>query len=522
VRLRFGPIGRALRASLLAGLLLAAFGSGVRAADPRSSIGGTVYLDKNRDGQPSGKPGLEGVEVRLDGQGRSDRARSGPKGGYGFDDLKAGSYDVTVIPPPGYETSTEPLLVVTVDGRNSTRVLNFGLSPLRPTATPTATTTPTATAVPRTATPTATRTPSPAEATPTATGTAVGGGRGGPGLPNIASLSPLRYAPGRDRASQIGGWTSGNTIALGVPFRSQLDGSDFAKVNCGPASLAMALAAFGIDLHPDTIRDYVNFLTQNADPDSGTSLDALARIAREAGLASLDLYGRGSYRTWTVDLVRDHIRQGHPVITLARYQSLPGNASSRAEADHYIVVTGLAGDDFIYNDAAFIGRAGYALMISAEDLERAWQFSSIPGNGMALTLEGEPTIPAWLAARRGPGPPTAPEVHGESRADGPVQADAAAPIEEPTEPAATPTEVATKRKRAPSTRRTAAAKPASTPVEDAAGRAAEPVEAASPVGPFQAAALALLLGLGGSGLAGRRWTKLLPGTLAALRRRRDR
>lgn len=157
--------------------------------------------------------------------------------------------------------------------------------------------------------------------------------------------------------------------------------------------------------------------------------------------------------------------------------------------------------------------------LGAEDLQRAWQFSSIPGNSMALTLAGEPTIPAWLKAGRRSESPTAAEIHREARPDGPVEADSAALIEESTEPAATPAELATKRKPAPSARRTAAAKCASTAIETVADRAAEPVEAASPVGPLSAALLTLLLGFG---LAGWRRSKLLPVTLGALRRRRDR
>ena len=40
--------------------------------------------------------------------------------------------------------------------------------------------------------------------------------------------------------------------------------------------------------------------------------------------------------------------------------------------DHYIVLTGLAGDDFVYNDAAYSTEYGYNLLISPAQLERAW------------------------------------------------------------------------------------------------------------------------------------------------------
>ena len=102
---------------------------------------------------------------------------------------------------------------------------------------------------------------------------------------------------------------------------------------------------------------------------------------------------------WDLDLVRQHVGPGHPVITLTRYQSLPGNANSQFLTDHYVVITGLSGDDFIYNDPAFGSNAGYGLLISGPDLERAWVFSSIPGHSLALALDGDAQIPDWLRRR---------------------------------------------------------------------------------------------------------------------------
>ena len=37
------------------------------AADEKSSIGGTVYFDRNRDGSPASDPGLRGIQVSLVG-----------------------------------------------------------------------------------------------------------------------------------------------------------------------------------------------------------------------------------------------------------------------------------------------------------------------------------------------------------------------------------------------------------------------------------------------------------------------
>ena len=85
----------------------------------------------------------------------------------------------------------------------------------------------------------------------------------------------------------------------------------------------------------------------------------LSRIAREAGLTPMDLYSdRGGYRNWSTDAVRWHVQQGHPVITLVKYRNLPGHTSSLSDFDHYIVISGLTPNGFIYNDGAFATTLG--------------------------------------------------------------------------------------------------------------------------------------------------------------------
>jgi hypothetical protein len=417
--------------------------SAALAADEKSEIGGTVYFDRNRDGSPGGgDPGLKGVQVSLTGPKGSRKDTTDAKGGYNFDGLPAGQYTITVTPPSGHQLTTSPSIQAKVDGKNAVRVVDFGIATQAstPTPTPSATSTAKASATP---TPSATSTsttsntlqrpnaagsPQPdvsvlealdlaldEPADPAGSSTAVvgvtltitptatpNGGRGG--IPDdvrlrAASLEPLRYAVGRDRLTAIKRYETGETIWLRVPFRTQMDGTYFSPVNCGPAALSMAMAAFGVDLDPSSIREYVNFLSGNVDPDSGTSLDHIARVAREAGLRTLDLYGARGYRAWDLDLVRQHVAQGHPVITLTRYQSLPGNANSNFFSDHYVVISGLSGDDFIYNDPSFGSSAGHGLLISGTDLERAWEFSSIPGHSLALAAGVDAQIPEWLRQR---------------------------------------------------------------------------------------------------------------------------
>src|SRR5205823_11133158 len=79
---------------------------------------------------------------------------------------------------------------------------------------------------------------------------------------------------------------------------------------------------------------------------------------------------------------------GHPVVTLVKYRGLPAHAGSMSDFDHYIVIAGLSGNDFIYNDAAYLGDRGYGMLISPSDLERAWDYSSVPRHGMAISFKG--------------------------------------------------------------------------------------------------------------------------------------
>jgi hypothetical protein len=149
----------------------------------------------------------------------------------------------------------------------------------------------------------------------------------------------------------------------------------------------MVLAAFGLEVGPSQVRDYLNSVIDNYNTDLGTSLDVLARIGREAGLTPMDLYSdQGGYRNWSPEAVRWHVQQGRPVITLVKYRNLPGHGQSLSEFDHYIVISGLTPNGFIYNDAAFASTLGYGLEISDVELQFAWENSSIPHHALALGL----------------------------------------------------------------------------------------------------------------------------------------
>jgi hypothetical protein len=72
-----------------------------------------------------------------------------------------------------------------------------------------------------------------------------------------------------------------------------------------------------------------------------------------------------------------------------------------------VVITGLAGDDFVYNDAAYATEYGRNLLISPAELEQAWADSSNPRHAVAIGLGDGlrplPTVPRRLLPEAVPG-----------------------------------------------------------------------------------------------------------------------
>ena len=368
----------------------------------RSAISGRVVLDSNLDGSAArDEARVSDLVIRIKGPGVDTTTSTDETGRYSFDRLRAGQYTLTPQLPNWLVSLRTASAAVTVNGTGDVRLDLYvarrdQVTPT-PTHTPTFTPTPTATAAPSmTPTPSSTPTPDPdATASPTPTGTP---------RPLVTSLQGLRYAPGRSSPTMVQAVRTDRALWLGVPFLTQIDGTLYSEVNCGPASIAMVLGAFGVKATPSYLRDYVNYLSGTYSPDEGTSLYHLARLAREVGLEVRNLHGQGGYFRWNVETLRQEILAGRPVVTLVKYRALPGHGGTEVDWDHYIVITGLSGDDFIYNDAAFATERGYGLLISPADLEQAWDYSSLPRHGMAVGLAGGTLPQLPLALSGGPRP----------------------------------------------------------------------------------------------------------------------
>ncbi len=174
-------------------------------------------------------------------------------------------------------------------------------------------------------------------------------------------------------------------VRLQVPYRSQLDGSIYAGANCGPASAGMILEYFGLKVETQELRTLANRIQGVYHPNTGVAIEVLESILELYGLTGLDLKQGKALRRWSLDLVRDHLRAGHPVVPQLRYNLLPNREDYRDPDDHYVVLTGYYGDQFFYNDPIDKDGVGYDRVLSAEALLRAWANSSEPMAAFAVS-----------------------------------------------------------------------------------------------------------------------------------------
>lgn len=184
-------------------------------------------------------------------------------------------------------------------------------------------------------------------------------------------------------------------VMLDVPYRDQLDGSRYALANCGPTSLAMVLDYYGIDASLWDLRVRAMRAQHSWVDDEGGYSDSygvfvynLAAVAESFGLRAEGLWAHeGSridhLREWQPDDLRRVLHKGHPAIVQVQYGALPGRDGSSVRVDHYLVIHGLVGRDFVYNDP--LGSSGGPNMtISEDDLFHAMSRASTPRVGFAL------------------------------------------------------------------------------------------------------------------------------------------
>jgi hypothetical protein len=181
--------------------------------------------------------------------------------------------------------------------------------------------------------------------------------------------------------------TAMNIFHVFAPYRSQLDGSAYAEANCGPTTLGMALDAFGISVPPNQVRAEALDAQHMHGNGTGTLITALAQVAQNHGLQALDLFADdGSINRWTLDDIRSHLQREQPVIVQVRYRSLPGRGGAYYFGDHYILVTGIVGDGFLYNDPINVDGLGWDRVISGGALETAMNASDARYSHAAVAI----------------------------------------------------------------------------------------------------------------------------------------
>lgn len=183
-------------------------------------------------------------------------------------------------------------------------------------------------------------------------------------------------------------------LMLSVPYRTQFDGSAYAGSNCGPSAIAMVLAAYGRDVPTQRLRDRANQLLGVYDPNSGTRIEDLAQIVREHGLTTVGPQNVKVTRRWTLEEARQELLAGRPVVALVYYPLLP-NHPGGASTGHYIVLVGLAGEDFLFSDPATRDGSGSYVPITARQLERAWNYGRNPFSAFSVGPGPEDGSPPW-------------------------------------------------------------------------------------------------------------------------------
>jgi hypothetical protein len=176
-------------------------------------------------------------------------------------------------------------------------------------------------------------------------------------------------------------------VWLKVPYTSQLDGSPWSAANCGPTAVSMLLEAHRIRVAPAEVRRHVMSLQGTVNcHDCGVFIEHLASAVDRFGLRASGLQeSNGTLAKWSIPEIRDVLRAGQPVLPQVMYRHLPGREDAPYWGDHYIVITGILGDAFIYNDPIDDG-PGYGRLIHAEQLRRAMAASDFPMAAFATRL----------------------------------------------------------------------------------------------------------------------------------------
>jgi hypothetical protein len=201
-------------------------------------------------------------------------------------------------------------------------------------------------------------------------------------------LVGLVALPGTVQAQAGDTWYHAALVRRGVepPYRTQLDDSIYARSDCGPAVLGMALAAYGVDFDTLDLRRLTHTY-QGTWPAVrvGTALQHIAHVAEDLGLASHGLYDDDAFHEWSISEISANLAAGRLVIPLVRFGLLPGHEDTGVRWGHYILLYAVQGDGFAYQDPAVRPiEDGRARWISNSQLDAAMAPVWPPRQAVAL------------------------------------------------------------------------------------------------------------------------------------------
>ncbi|MGI5835515.1 MAG: C39 family peptidase [Chloroflexota bacterium] len=209
---------------------------------------------------------------------------------------------------------------------------------------------------------------------------------------NLVAAGPVLAAESRGARwldkERVGCLLSGDGVWIQLPYRTQLDGSPAATANCGPASIGMILEYLGVASTNAELRSVAHRLQGTSGDDTGFAIEYLQSAVELLGMRGYDLYSGSDLKKWSLDDLRRHILDGRPVVPQLRFHMMPGRDSSDYWEDHYVVLCGVQGEDFIYSDPTDIDGPGYGRLISAKQLEQAWSTSYCPFAAFAVGRQG--------------------------------------------------------------------------------------------------------------------------------------
>jgi hypothetical protein len=173
--------------------------------------------------------------------------------------------------------------------------------------------------------------------------------------------------------------------------------------NCGPTAAAMLLGHARPTLDPAALRDHIGLWSWDRFP-----LRAVSVLGRSPGMTSpgmmravLDAFG-GHVRfrslshpfipgeAYAMLALREALASGRPVLLMVESPVLWGTTQAGL---HWIVVRGVEGDEFLFNDPS----DGTQRMVTAERLWRAWRL-----HPLWRRLPGIEAFTAFVAERREP------------------------------------------------------------------------------------------------------------------------